>query len=192
MGGGTLEETVRAVAFTLVAEEPLGDTLQQIALVACDLAETAIAAVLVLVDDRGRTTDTARAGSPAGQAGDTLSVALGAAGRSIGTLTLHAGSGAFTPADHAAANVFAAQAAVVIANASAYWELHEVASGLQAAMQSRAVIEQAKGKIMAVDSTTADEAFTRLARTSQRDNVKLRDLARAIVDGTYDRELAGP
>ena len=85
-----------------------------------------------------------------------------------------------------------AQAAVVVANARAYWELHEVASGLQAAMQSRAVIEQAKGMLMVTEGCTADEAFTLLARTSQRDNVKLRELARRIVDGEHDGRFALP
>jgi AmiR/NasT family two-component response regulator len=50
------------------------------------------------------------------------------------------------------------------------------------AMQSRAVIEQAKGILIARDRCTADEAFDMLKRTSQARNAKLRDLAQAIVD----------
>jgi AmiR/NasT family two-component response regulator len=54
-------------------------------------------------------------------------------------------------------------------------------------MQSRAVIEQAKGKLMAIEGFSPDEAFTRLARVSQSENVKLRELARQVVD--EDRRL---
>ena len=47
--------------------------------------------------------------------------------------------------------------------------------------QSRAVIEQAKGKLMAAEGCTADEAFATLVRASQRENVKLRDIALRLV-----------
>jgi len=49
-------------------------------------------------------------------------------------------------------------------------------------MDSRAVIEQAKGMIMARDKCTADEAFDILTRISQQQNVKLRDVAQVIID----------
>jgi AmiR/NasT family two-component response regulator len=50
-------------------------------------------------------------------------------------------------------------------------------------MQSRAVIEQAKGILMARSpALTADEAFELLRKASQRENVKLRDIAQRIVD----------
>jgi AmiR/NasT family two-component response regulator len=39
------------------------------------------------------------------------------------------------------------------------------------------VIDQAKGILMAVRRISADEAFTLLVEQSQRENVKLRDLA---------------
>ena len=195
MGEATLEHTLREMAGTLIADTPFIDTLQQIAVLACDVVEPVVSARLELVDRSGRPTDEVTTGVSGGS-GDTgarLSAPLVAARTTLGSVTLYARDAAsFTAADGAALDAFVAQAAVVIANARAYWELHEVAAGLQAAMQSRAVIEQAKGRIMATAGGSADEAFTLLARTSQRDNVKLRDLARQIVDGTYDRELAGP
>ena len=49
-------------------------------------------------------------------------------------------------------------------------------------MDSRAVIEQAKGIVVARDGCTPDEAFDLLTRISQQQNIKLRDLARIIVD----------
>jgi GAF domain-containing protein len=194
MGEAPLEHMLREMAGTLVAETPLADTVRQIAVLACDVVEPVVSARLELVDGSGRPIDDVSVGVSGGS-GDTaeqLSAPLIVAHTTVGSVTLFAqGTDSFTAADKAALDVFAAQAAVVVANARAYWELHEVVAGLQAAMQSRAVIEQAKGWVMAKEGGTADEAFTRLARTSQRDNVKLRDLARLIVDGTYDRELAG-
>ena len=50
-------------------------------------------------------------------------------------------------------------------------------------MKTRAVIEQAKGMIMARSpELTADGAFDILRQASQRENVKLRDLAQRIVE----------
>jgi AmiR/NasT family two-component response regulator len=50
-------------------------------------------------------------------------------------------------------------------------------------MKTRAVIEQAKGMIMARSpGMTADDAFDLLRTASQRENVKLRLIAQRIVD----------
>jgi hypothetical protein len=56
------------------------------------------------------------------------------------------------------------------------------AEQLQQAMQSRAVIEQAKGVVMGQRRRTAHEAFQILVRLSQDSHRKLRDVALAIVD----------
>jgi AmiR/NasT family two-component response regulator len=48
-------------------------------------------------------------------------------------------------------------------------------------MDSRAVIEQAKGIIMAARRCTADEAFTILSKLSQDSNRKLRHVAASLV-----------
>ena len=195
MGGATLERTVQTVAATLVAETSLPDTLQLLADLGCEAVPAAVAATLAVVDEQGRATDAARSGGPSQGSsaldGDRLSVPLVASGATLGTITLYArDTETFTEGDARAAAIFAAQAAVVLANARAYWNLHDAAEGMQAAMQSRAVIEQAKGVLIATEACTADEAFALLARTSQRDNIKLRELARQIVDGTHDGNLA--
>jgi ANTAR domain/GAF domain len=62
---------------------------------------------------------------------------------------------------------------------------------MKAAMVNRAVIEQAKGIIMAQNRCDAEAAFTILSRASQSRNIKLRDLAREVVErasGTSRRE----
>jgi AmiR/NasT family two-component response regulator len=48
-------------------------------------------------------------------------------------------------------------------------------------MESRAVIEQAKGIIMGERRCSADEAFRLLSKLSQDSNRKLRDVAAALV-----------
>jgi AmiR/NasT family two-component response regulator len=52
--------------------------------------------------------------------------------------------------------------------------------GLREAMRSRAVIEQAKGVLMARHGIDADAAFERLRSESQRRNVRLAVLAAAL------------
>jgi GAF domain-containing protein len=79
---------------------------------------------------------------------------------------------------------FATQAAIVLANSQAYWDAHQLGEDLLQAMQSRAVIEQAKGILMGAQRCTADEAFQILVRASQRENRKLRDIAGEIVSRT--------
>ena len=55
-------------------------------------------------------------------------------------------------------------------------------------MQSRAVIEQAKGIIMGQQRCTAVEAFNLLTKASQLENRKLRAIANDVVTRTIDPE----
>jgi GAF domain-containing protein len=76
---------------------------------------------------------------------------------------------------------FAAYAGVALANMHLYEAQGQVAEQLQEAMQSRAVIEQAKGILMGERRCNADEAFNILVRLSQETNRKLREVAEALV-----------
>jgi len=60
--------------------------------------------------------------------------------------------------------------------------LREELDGLRQAMRSRAAIEQAKGMLMERHGIGPDEAFERLARLSQHANIKLVDVAAALVE----------
>lgn len=60
-------------------------------------------------------------------------------------------------------------------------ELSRRTADLQAALESRGVIDQAVGVVMAQNRCGADDALDLLRRASQTRNVKLRDLAREIV-----------
>jgi GAF domain-containing protein len=64
-----------------------------------------------------------------------------------------------------------------------YHRARQRTAELEAAMRSRAVIEQAKGILMAVHRITADDAMKRLIAESQHTNVKLRDVAARFVAG---------
>jgi GAF domain-containing protein len=81
---------------------------------------------------------------------------------------------------------FAHQAAIVIANAQAYWGAKDLSDQLQFALESRAVIEQAKGILMGRENIGADRAFEVLVRASQRENRKLREIASDIVAHVED------
>ncbi|WP_369800062.1 ANTAR domain-containing response regulator [Modestobacter sp. Leaf380] len=54
-------------------------------------------------------------------------------------------------------------------------------TNLQAALQTRAGIEQAKGILMAVHGCSAEEAFAILSKESQDTNTKLREVAEQVV-----------
>jgi GAF domain-containing protein len=89
--------------------------------------------------------------------------------------------------DDAAAELgvtFAAYAGVTLANKHLYDAQGRVVEQLQNAMRSRAVIEQAKGIVMAERRCTAQEAFDVLVHMSQEQNRKLRDVAQTLVDET--------
>ena len=59
----------------------------------------------------------------------------------------------------------------------------QLAGQLEQAMASRAVIEQAKGVLMAMRGIDEHSAFDWLRQTSQNRNVKLRSLAENVVAG---------
>jgi GAF domain-containing protein len=120
----------------------------------------------------------------------TLSLPLIAGEDAAGALNLYSRTlGGFTAADEEPGTLLASAAAIVLVNASAYWQATQLSEQLTHAMQSRAVIEQAKGILMARSPhLTADEAFDLLRKASQRENIKLRDIAKRIVDRRHGDE----
>lgn len=84
------------------------------------------------------------------------------------------------------AETFAEYAAVALANAHLYDTTATLAEHMRAAMDSRAVIEQAKGIIMGDQRCTADDAFRILVKLSQDTNRKVRDVAAAVVARTAE------
>jgi putative methionine-R-sulfoxide reductase with GAF domain len=115
----------------------------------------------------------------------TLSLPMTAGEVAVGAVNLYSRVAVgFGDDDESVGIDLAAAAGVVLANVSAYWTTFEMGQHLNEAMASRAVIEQAKGMLMATTpGLSADGAFDLLRRASQRENVKLREIARRIVEG---------
>jgi hypothetical protein len=65
----------------------------------------------------------------------------------------------------------------------------DVQHAMQVISQSRPAIEQAKGVLMMTYAIDADGAFALLRRYSQLENVKVRDVARNVVEAMSGREL---
>jgi GAF domain-containing protein len=106
-------------------------------------------------------------------------------GESIGALNLYSSKpSGFTALDDVLVALFTGQAAVALANARMYADAVRLTDQLQEAIGSRAIIDQAKGVLMARDGFDADAAFGWLKRESQNRNVKLRELAAQVVAST--------
>ena len=117
----------------------------------------------------------------------SLSLPLAVRGEPIGALNLYSRDRDGFADAMEVGQLFAWQAAVAIANAELYDSTRKLAAQLQEALDSRAVIEQAKGVLMAGQGCTPKEAFELLRQASQRENVKLRDIANRIVAGQIRR-----
>jgi GAF domain-containing protein len=82
---------------------------------------------------------------------------------------------------------FAGPAAVSIYNAELLAGARDRAGQLQQAMESRAVIDQAIGIIRSRLGVSSELAFGRLVRMSQKENIKLREVAAQLVEEAVRR-----
>jgi GAF domain-containing protein len=108
--------------------------------------------------------------------------------RVIGAINSYAyGRDAF--ADHAVqlASQFAGPAAVSVYHAQLLASARDRTARLQRALVSRAVIDQAIGIIRSRSGVSASEAFDRLTRMSQNENIKLHLLAEQLVEAAVRR-----
>lgn len=118
---------------------------------------------------------------PAG-AGAAVAVPLaGDVSDVTGVLVVYPPTGRVAPDAAQVTGLFAATVAALVAEFGAKTELANLAADLRHAMESRAVIEQAKGIVMADRRCGDEEAFAHLVRLSSTTHVKLRDVARSIV-----------
>jgi len=107
-------------------------------------------------------------------------------GSIIGALNLfHTERGVMRPADIEVAQALADVATIAILQHRASLEAQIVNEQLSSALNSRIVIEQAKGMIAERESLTMEEAFARLRGHARSHNQRLGDLARDITDGTF-------
>jgi len=111
-----------------------------------------------------------------------LSLPLAADGRTVGALNLYSRRrDAFGREELALGELLAAHAALAVQAATAYYSSRDLADQLRSAMESRALIEQAKGVLVARERIGPEAAFQRLVGLSQTANRKLRDIAAELV-----------
>jgi GAF domain-containing protein len=87
----------------------------------------------------------------------------------------------FDEESRSAGIAFGSYAAVAAGNLHAYQGARSTVDNLQAALESRAVIDQAKGILMERHKVTPDQAFQLLAQASMAANRKVRDVADELV-----------
>src|SRR3954447_1522959 len=95
---------------------------------------------------------------------------------------------AFDETSRSVATRFGPYASVAAGNMYAYRSARDMADNLQAALESRAVIDQAKGVLIERHKLTPDQAFQLLAQASMNANRKVRDIAADLV---HTGELPG-
>jgi GAF domain-containing protein len=78
-------------------------------------------------------------------------------------------------------STFAAQALVIVANAQAYWAAFDGTRTLTVALESRSIIDQAKGILMGRHGGSADAAFAQLRQMAMTSDRALRDIAAGLV-----------
>ncbi|PKW26963.1 GAF and ANTAR domain-containing protein [Phycicoccus duodecadis] len=102
----------------------------------------------------------------------------------VGALNLYAWErDAFGSLDAALVRIAARRCADAVVAVTQLDGMRRLAGQLEQAMASRAVIEQAKGVIMALRGIPEHEAFDVLRKTSQDRNIKVRVLAEQVIGG---------
>jgi transcriptional regulator with GAF, ATPase, and Fis domain len=103
----------------------------------------------------------------------------------IGALNLfRASPGAFPPADIRVGQALADVATISLLHERSMRHSDALNEQLQTALNSRVVIEQAKGKLAERLGLDMDQAFRLLRAEARNRNLRLSDLAQALVDGS--------
>lgn len=117
-------------------------------------------------------------------------------GNVIGALNLfHGDQVELDPAHVDIAQAFADVATIAILQHRAGLEAQVLNEQLQQALNSRVVIEQAKGVAAERAGLSVEQAFTALRTHARSNNLRLADVARGVIEGTVqvaDLAIAGP
>jgi GAF domain-containing protein len=106
-------------------------------------------------------------------------------GQTIGALNLfRAETGSLSKADLTTAQAFADVATIAILQNRAASEAQAVNDQLNHALNSRIVIEQAKGMVAERDGLDMDHSFRRLRAYARSHNLRLVDVACSVIDGS--------
>lgn len=105
----------------------------------------------------------------------------------VGAINLYsAEAGPLRDDDLHAAQVLADLATTYIVSANAVDRSSLLAAQLQRALDTRVVVEQAKGKLAAAWDVPVDTAFARLRRYARARRARLHDIAADVIDGRLD------
>ena len=137
----------------------------------------------VLVEDLATDPRWPRFGRFASELGikSSYSIPMKMAGEVIGILNLYSVDDPFGPEDERTGAMFAQHAAAAVRHTTAFAKTREIIANLHRALETRDIIGAAVGIIMHRDGTSMDEAFDRLKKLSQRENVRLRDIAERML-----------
>jgi GAF domain-containing protein len=114
-------------------------------------------------------------------------------GVTIGALNLfRAAEGGLDQADVLAAQALADIATIAILQQRAVVEARVLNQQLSQALNTRIVIEQAKGVLAERANIDMEQSFTRLRAHARNHNVRLAEVAQRIIDGTLSTESLDP
>lgn len=112
----------------------------------------------------------------------SLSAPLIPGGRTRGSINAYgAVLNGFDRDDERILETLAGQASVIVANAHAYWAPFDFTRNLTSALETRSVIDQAKGVLMARHRVNGEEAFAQLCRWASDTDCSIRDAAEAVL-----------
>ena len=107
-----------------------------------------------------------------------------AEGEAVGAVNLYDGPPRnWSAEDLRVATIFATIATGYLTHASAARQHQRTAEQLQQALETRLIIEQAKGLLAARLEPTVDDAFQTLRKYARDHHVRIHDVSRAVVDG---------
>lgn len=117
-----------------------------------------------------------------------MSAPLLAGGQALGAMKVYSDRPeAFDDGDERLLVRFAEQAAIVLANMQSLESARELSAGLKNALLTRDIIATAKGVLMARDGVDEQTAFAMLVSLSQREHLKLYDVAANLLAGLARR-----
>jgi len=120
--------------------------------------------------------------------GSSMSVPLIVGGDGLGAINLYCRrENGFTDADELLAASLASCASVTLANARTCWRAARLADQLREALETRGVIDQAIGVLIARHGCSPQQAFHLLAAASQRNRLPLPEVAADLVRRTSCR-----
>jgi len=112
-----------------------------------------------------------------------LTTPLLAGGEVTGAIKVYAREpGAFDQRDQRLLALFAAQAAILLANMQSHEKARQLTADLESSVRRRDVISMAKGILMVTRQLTERAAFAVLAQTAERSGQTVQEIAEQIVD----------